>query len=223
LDYLSIIVYCGGSIVDIYRTVVPYLQDNLRRRGRSQSGLGIEISCDYNVSFRVGDVSGKVQEPVQMDGVVALTVNPHLASTPAGLLAAAAVEFISCAPPEEVVCLRVIGRLAAMGDIYTRLPNLNTLFLIMANLPEIFPEPNPDKDEVIFPSLQHLVLQKPGMNYDDWSPLINFLTGRAASGNRLSTLKITQCGYTRSNFEDTIRELVHDFEADDADSVILAC
>ena len=182
--------------------------------------MGIEFVCDYHVVFDVGDVSETFQEHRPMAGIVSLVIDPYLPDT-LELLTAAAVDLVPYVPPEEVVYFRVGSGPAPMAGIYARLPNLNALRLMDAKLSDVFPEPNPDKDEVLFPCLQHLHFQNLKTSPGDWSPLINFLAGRAASGNQLSTLTISRCEYIPSNVEDTIRELVHDFEVHDAGAVFV--
>ena len=181
---------------DISRTIGPYLQDYLRGRGMSQTGLGLSLQCSPSGTIRlfVGDM-GAIDFLVPTGPRVNtfMTINVYLIRRPPrDLLGGAIADLIARTSREEVVYFQACGDIVAMNmkDIYTLLPNLRGLHLRKTSLPPAFLRLNLGGGMEIFPSLQFVFLDWVILDGADWSPLATFLDHRATSGNQLHTLVI---------------------------------
>ena len=187
-----------------------YFYDYFQRRGRSQIGLGLDISCGGHITLRVGNaVVGTDPESVHMDKSVVLNVrlDPAL---PKDVQRQAVVDLISQFPQEEFVYFRALDETATMGHIYATLPNLRTLHLTGMHLPAASLEHNSDEEEGALPCLENLILKYSIMDDGCWNPLTSFLARR---GKRLNTLKISDCRHMCAKVVERIEEVVPGFDA----------
>ncbi|KAF9779288.1 hypothetical protein BJ322DRAFT_452898 [Thelephora terrestris] len=211
LDRLGITLY-NCTEADVPQVIGPYLRSHLQRRGRSPSGLGLSLSCDRRIVFNVGEGGGNHSEAAQMDSVVELSVRLGQ-SPPKDLLGKTAMDLIAFVPPEDIVDFWGNNEPVDMGDIYTRLPNLKTLFLNRIHLPAVFPGPNFGEQGSIPSSVKTLTLQRLMVGNNDWSSLTTFLALRASSGERLDILKILHFNHMCREVRESIEGMVHEFAA----------
>ena len=195
---------------DAPQTIGPYLRNHLQRRGWSQNGLGLTLSCKNILTLGVGDIRGIDRGAVKMDEVVTFTINPDW--VPSRQLRTAALELIKHLPSENVTYLRVHNNYVAIGDVSTRLPNLKTLYLTPKWTPAFFSKLDRGGNEEMFPSLQNLIFRKRVLGNDCWGPLVTFLASRVSSGKRLHTLKIFCRDKIRPEVEKSIKGMVEVFE-----------
>ena len=199
---------CDRTDADIPRIVGPYLRDYVRRRDRSQNGLGLYIS---RLEYRVADVGGldlstKVWE--QIDPFV--TISMKADQTPHGPSGNPLLDLVPHLPQDEVVYFRPLYVPAAMEDMSTRFPNLRALHPGLLPLTAVFLGPDPGRDGGIPTSLQHIILEWPYVEGDDWSPLTNSLAHRASSGNRLDSLTLHNPPRMCPKLEEDIRSMVRE-------------
>ena len=210
LDRLVIALF-DCTEADISQIIGPQLRSYFQRRGRSPGGLGLSLLCDNYIAFDVGEAGEMHLESVEMDKAVVLIIQlGH--PPPKDLLGKAALELTAYVPREEIVYFEGTNEPVGMDDIYTRLPNLKTLYLDNIHLPAVFPGPNSSGNESMPPSLQNLALRSTAVEGNDWSPLTTFLAHRASSGDRLDTLKVSRsdhmCREAVENIEGTVREFL---------------
>jgi len=178
------------EIADVSDLVGPYLQDYLRRRGGSQSGLGLSLRVTRgdSIVLHVGDPSGidfSNPVPARMKTFAEITMDLDRGH-PKHILEEAILRLIAYTPQEEIVHFRTYGEPVAMEKISAQLPNLRGLHFEKTPLPAALPKSSLDRK--IFPSLQYILLDWVVADHGDWSPLTTFLDWRVSSGNRLHTL-----------------------------------
>ncbi|KAF9653350.1 hypothetical protein BDM02DRAFT_3182879 [Thelephora ganbajun] len=203
------------TLGDISQIVGPYLRDYLRRRGRSQSKLGLDVSSEGFIAFHVGDVGGidfSAPAPGEMNKFVVIRIELNQ-MLPKDRVGEAILNLITHVPREEIVYFRAHGESIAMEDTLAHLPHLRALHLVGTSLSAAFPRPTLDNDGKIFPSLQHITLDKVIVGGADWSLLMIFLTRRASSGSKLDTLEITGSYVMHPRVEKSIKRMVRKFRA----------
>ena len=201
------ITLCDRTVEDIPRIVGPYLQDHLRRRDRSQGGLGLSIiQLGRCTIFHVGDAGGiDLSTPMWEQIVPSVSITTELVN--------GSLDLVAHTPRDEVVSFYSWGEPAAMEDISTQFPNLRALHSCSMPLPVVFPELCLDGNERIPPSLQHVFLEGIVVDGGDWSPLTTFLTRRVSSGNRLDSLTVDG-PHMCLEVEGHIRSMVREFSSD---------
>jgi len=91
------------------------------------------------------------------------------------------------------------------------------LYFNRSTLHGAFPEPTPDWDGMVFPSLQHVSLEEVVVRREDWGPLITFLERRSSSGNQLDTLAVISTYCMRPAVEESVKGMVRKFWTNDDD------
>jgi len=212
MDKLDIIVR-ESAVAGISRNIGPYLRDYLRRRDRSQNGLGLSISRPgWGFIFRAGDV-GAIDPPTsvwsQVTTFVEITMELDEISHDAweeGVLG-----LIPYTPRDEIICFRLLGAPLSIQDISAKLPNLRALQFGAISLPPVFQEPNLDGNRKLLPYLQHIFAEQVAVGSDGWNLLAAFLAHRASSGNPLSSLTIVDsphmCLPEKEHLRGVVREL----------------
>ena len=206
LDKLAVTVHkCRAT--DVSQAIGPHLRNHFQRRGGSPSGLGLSLSCDDRIIFDVSEVSGMHLESEHTGKIVALSIQLDQ-SLPKDLLGKAALELIASIPRENFLHFHGINEPVGMADVYTRLPNLKTLYLERISLTAVFP--GPDSNEGIPPSLQTLAFQGLMVHGNDWSLLTTFLARRASSGKRLNVLRLSSSDYMCPELVESIKGTVQE-------------
>ena len=207
------------DVAEVSQIIGPYLRDHLQRRDRSQNGLCLFISaasgCLYHrdqVTLRAGDAGGtnfSATALERQDVFVAITVMLNVVDR-RDILKRAGLGLIEQIPREEVVYFRTHNDPAFTEDAYTRFPNLRVFSSSGIPLSEVFLDPNLVGGEEIFPSLEHIRLERCSWDEGDWSPLVSFLERRTISGNRLDTLVIDCFTHLCPEVEKGIRSMVRE-------------
>jgi len=185
MDILDITLY-GCAVEDVSQVIGPHVQDYLQHRGKSQNGLGLALSSEYEIRFHVGDVDGidfSVPAPTRVNTFMMVTI--QLTQTPSkDRLEKAILDLIAHAPRDEIVYFRAHGKPLAVQDISTQFPNLKGLHFERTPLPAAFPKANHDGDGETFRCLQYICLDRVVVRGGDgWEPLVAFVLFRAHSGN----------------------------------------
>ena len=211
LEHITVVLYC--TVADISQTVGPYLRDYIRRRGRSRNGLGLFISqYQSSIICDVGDVN-RLNPPTPVRERVAWFVSISVGTsgpTPGDLVESGLLDLIAHVPREEVAWFQGLGELVTMEDILAQFTNLRALHFSNMPLSAIFLKSHLGGDEEIFPSLQHVSLNRVVEEDDNWSLLTTSLARRASTGNCLCTLEITgsphMCAEVVGSITDTVEE-----------------
>ena len=214
MDKLDINV-CDCALTDILQIIGPYLQDYLRRRGRSQNGLGLFISrYGLSITFQTGDI-GAINPSTSAWRQVAkfIEITMKLDEIYPDSLGEGVLDLIAHCPRNEIVCFCSWSGPAAMQDISAQLPNLRVLHFGGMFLSHIFQEPNLDDSEngELFPSLQHIFAEHVFVGRDGWSPLMTFLAHRSSSGNPLRSFTVVDSYHMCVLEEERIRGVVQEF------------
>ena len=208
MDHLSLSLDC--TITDISQTIGPYLGDHIRRRGKSQGGLGLILFPGDCPELYVGDMDENdhsAAEP-QINWFLAVDILPDQA-----IPQDVTLDLIAHIPLDELVDFRSEREGVYMGSVYARFPNLRTLRFDGTPLATIFPKLNPGGDEGIFLSLQRIFLHQLVVDDGDWSPLTTFLSHRISTGIQLPTLEIFCCPRMDPEMVEVIRAAVQEFKA----------
>ena len=190
----------GCTVADISQVVGPYLRNYLQHRTNSQGGLALSLPYGHDLIFNIGD-QGEFMGFVILE--IKFGVDP---STP--LLEKAILDLIAHVPREEVTDLRMHSKPIAMGNIYSQLPNLETLNINGISLSKVFPGPDTIENGAIPVSLKNLTLGWLTVDNGDWSSLTTFLAHRASAGNPLQMLKITRGSHMCSKIAEGISRMV---------------
>jgi len=216
LDRLTLALH-DCDVVDIPRTIGPYLRDHLHRRDRSQDGLNLLVSyraanTTPYIKFRAGDSRGiDFSAPSWVELNTFVRVNLVLSrGTRRDVLERAALDLATYTPRDDVVHFRMYNEFTTGVDTYARFPNLRALSFYNTSLPTAFPNPNLIGEGKISPSLQHIFLDRVDVDDGDWSPLTTFLARRMSSGNRLDTLMIVRLPHMHPWVMGSIRSMVRE-------------
>jgi len=190
MDNLRMSLY-GCSHSDISH-LGHFLGDLVQRRGFP--GGGLELLAYPGVSFdlNVGDThkgydSADAVWFVEVSG----SMNVELEDEAADQLC---FDLISHIPLEQVTSLQTRLPILRSEELCVGMRNLIYLHLGGTDLSTWFVEPEilgHHTLEDFLPRLARIVLIEPYLSGGDWSPLANFLSRRAAVGNRISSLKLS--------------------------------
>ena len=189
---------CSPS--DLLQILGPYLGNLIRRR--SPDGLWLSVNPGPNFFIEVGDACGgdmTREEFVMVEGI--MIVPPGEEADKLWF------DTITHIPPEEIVSLTMPLPILRSEELCVRMRNLIHLRLKLVDLSTWFVEPDihePHVFEDLLPRLRSISIFKPHLSGGDWSPLTNFLTRRAAAGNRISSLKL---GYHPPMDEDVAEDI----------------
>ena len=134
---------------------------------------------------------------------------------PMDVMKEATLNLMAHIPREEIVYFRTRGDSMAVDNVSAQFPYLRALHFEKTALYVAFPKPTPGIDGEIFPSLQHLTLDRASARDDDWGPLTTFLAHRASSGNQLDTLETRGSHPPHPGAEEGIRRAVREFRMTD--------
>ena len=198
------------TVADISQIIGPYLRNYIRRRERPQNRLGLFVSWyEQCIRNRVEDVRRSDSSTVAKQVAWSVTVDISFdVPLPRDMLEKAFLDLIAHIPREEIVDLQACWVLMAMEEISAQFANLTALYLHEIPPPVLFPKSNPGG---VFPSLKRVFLGRPAVNDGDWSPLVTSLVRRAAYGNRLDTLEISDSPHMCAKVANGIRSVVRRF------------
>ena len=202
-----------STFEDISETIGPFLRDHLRRRGRSQSGLGLYISSEDSIELRVEDVGetdlSAPQPLLWMATLVEIVI--HLdPMPPVDILDEVLLDLIASVPREEVVYFQTCNSPISTEVMSAQLPYLKAIHFEKTPLDVAFPKSTLGRDE-IFLYLQHIILSQVVARRGGWTPLTTFLDYLASSGNKLDTLEINGFCDMHRAVEKRVRRAVREF------------
>jgi len=198
------------SVEEISQLVEP-VQDCLGGRGRSQHGLGLFLSFHRDLSLHIGDVHGINPLLRRMDTFMVITIDSiQLRRAQQEVVLVLLVHV----PREEIVHFQTENGGGIARKVYPLFPNLRALSFAGGYLRTMFPEPEPDRDKEILVFLKHLSFQGMFLDRGDWKPLVDFLTCRASSGNRLDTVEISDSSHMHPGVMRAIGAMVRELGFD---------
>ena len=75
----------------------------------------------------------------------------------------------------------------------------------------------PHTSKEILPSLDHITITRPTVSGGNWDPFVDFLSRRAAFGNRISSLKLSDYLDMDENVVEGIKRVVKAFQGEGND------
>jgi len=195
------------SPLPLSQTLGPYLGDRVRRRGRVlDGGIGLLAAYGHGTFFlRAGDthIGGEPAEVVWFVEMTAI-ISTSLEDDEADRLC---FDLIAHIQREQVTSLQTNLPILRWEGLCAEMNNLTHLYLVDIDLSKWFVELGVRRSHglnEVLRGLNHIVITRPTLGGGDWRPLTNFLSRRAAVGNRISSLKLT--GHPRMD-EDVVRSI----------------
>ena len=193
----------------------PYIGDHVQRRGRFPGGgLGLLVKHRSNTfTLSAGDtrIGGDPAKVVWFLKVSA-TTDTQLEGKEADWLC---FDLIAHIRREQVTRLETNLPILRWEELCVAMRNLTHLHLTDVNLSTWFAELavcGPQASKELLRGLTHIVITRATLRGGDWSPLTNFLSRRAAVGNRISSLRLTGHPYMEEGVVESIKRVVEVFE-----------
>jgi len=185
-DHYMFLTKCSPS--DVAPTLGSYFGDRVRRRGRFPGG-GRKLSVKRNLGLHLSMKSTHpVNNIVEEDWIVRVFVNVGLLSTDEEDVGIC-FDSIAYIPLEQVTTLEANLPILYSEELCVGMCNLINLHLYEVDVFRRFVDPDIRGSHTfreILPALGYLKITSPTLGHDGWGPLTNFLTRRAAVGNRIS-------------------------------------
>ena len=208
------------SSIDLSQTLGPYLGDRIRRRGRIPGG-GIGLLAEHDNSFfslrvgytRIGDDPANVVWFVW----ISASTSAKLEDEEADRLC---FDLIAHIQQERVTRLQTNLPILRREELCVEMRNLIHLHLVEIDLFTWFVGlvvRRPHASQELLPGLDHIVITRPTVRDDDWSPLTDFLSHRAAVGNRISSLRLSDHPHMDEDVVGRIKRVVDVFENEGGD------
>jgi len=188
MNNLDMLIY-GCSSPDVTQTLGPYFGDRIRRRGGFPGGrrrLSVKYSRgDFNLFVENAHSDDGFPEEYWLAKVHAY-VDVSLTDEEA---VGKCFDFIAHIPLEQITEVQTNLPILRSEELCVGMCNLTYLHLLRADLSGYFADPDIrglHTFRELLPSLNHLKINGPPLGGDQMGPLTNFLTRRAAVGNRIS-------------------------------------
>ena len=198
----------GCSPSNLPQTLGPYLGNLVWRR--SPDGLRLLVNPGQSsFSIQVGDAREE-DKFVTVDGTTSLIMGEEEADK-------LCFDTITHIPQEEVIDLTTTLPILRSEELCVRMRNLTHLYLKRVDLSAWFAEPDTREPRVfkdLLRGLRSITMTGPILSGGNWSPLTNFLTRRAAIGNRISTLSLSHYPRMGDDVVESIMRVVEVFESD---------
>ena len=206
-----------SSPLDLSQSLGPYFGDRFRRRDGFRGG-GLRLLVSHEPSFfsvcaedaYKGDDPTNVGFFAEMHGAMSVQLQVEEADR-------LCFDLISHFPWEQVVSLQTTLPVLRSEKLCVRMHSLIYLHLVMVDLSVCFVEPEmcgPRTFGEFLPGLNRIVITRPTLSGGDWSPLTNFLSHRAAVGNSISFLRISDHPYMDEDVVESIKCAVKVFEGE---------
>ena len=203
------------SPLDTSQILGPYLGDRVRRHGRFPGGgLGLLTTHSYSVlKLYVGDTHKRADFPttawfmtvdVVWGGALGKKETEQIG-----------LDLIARIPRERVINLQTALPILRSEELCVEMRDLTYLHLVEVDLSTWFIESDihgPHTFKELLPSLDRIMITWPTLTSGDWSPFTNFLSRRAAVGNRISSLRLDCHPHMDDDVLETIKFAVKTFE-----------
>jgi hypothetical protein len=197
---------------DLQQYIGPYLRNCIRRRSPGGLRLLIHPGC-HLLNIMVGDACESYLDRGDWFVVVSWDTGGTLGPE---VIRGFCFDIAAHIPLEEVVQLNAVGLpILRSEQPCARMYNLTHLCFDGADLSTWFVEPDiyePHVFKNLLPELRFLTISWPRPSGGDWSPLTNFLTRRAAVGNRIYSLRLVAYPHIDEDVLENIRRAVEVFE-----------
>jgi hypothetical protein len=195
---------------DLPQTLGPYLGNHVQRRTPRRLRLLVDPGRE-SFSILVGDACEGDPTWENWFMTVGVTTSVILGKEEADELCFNVIIHI---PQEEVVEIKTTLPILRSEELCVRMCNVTHLHLGSVDLSTWFVEPDIREPHVfkdLLRGLRSISIIGSDLSGGDWSPLTNFLTRRAAVGNRISSLRLDHLHMGESVVEN-IRGAVEVFE-----------
>ena len=217
LDDLRVSVY-GYSPIDLSQTIGPCLGDRIRHWGRFPGG-GLGLYATF------GSITFFLYPEDKTKAVASRTRIVSFAGASAGINVQSGkeerervwLELIATISWEQVTYLETCLPILQLEGLGVKMCNLTHLNLSWVDLSAWFCVPilrRPQANEDVLSSLNHIEITGPTLS-GGWGPLTDFLSRRAAIGNRISCLRIFYHPHMGDDVVESIKRAVEVFEDGD--------
>lgn len=198
-----------ATLNDVLETFEPYVRNHFRRdvgfKGRLEAIIPLRDCVGVFVKHPCGPGHS-------LTASFSTTIfNPP----PRSVMGKLATDIAALIPHEHVVSLETEHPAELQEELFIKMPNIETLVLYNATLPDGFLQPNPDgphANKKLLPSLQFLRLVNVITGDAGWEPLIVYVAHQTSGGQTIS-LEVTNSQMT-PEAEEEIRNLVGSFVYD---------
>ena len=125
------------------------------------------------------------------------------------------LDLIAHIPREQVINLQTALPILRSEELCVEMRDLTYLHLVEVDLSTWFIESDihgPHTFKELLPSLDRIMITWPSLTSGDWSPFTNFLSRRAAVGNKISSLRLDCHPHMDDDVLETIKCAVKTFE-----------
>jgi hypothetical protein len=209
MDHLNLSLYeCQPP--DLPQTLGPYLRNHIRRR--SPDRLKLSVTSDIGWFFitmeDIPESDFTWGDPfVEVEWIMSI----HLGKEEANKLCFDI--FVHFSP--EVVEVSTNLPILRSGELCVQMCNLTHLHLELADASTWFTEPDIPKPHVfkdLLPRLRSILITNFRRSGEDWNPFTDFLTRRAAVGNRIYSLSLRNHSHMGEDVVESIRRSVEVFK-----------
>ena len=203
---------CSPS--DLSQTLGPYLRDRIQHRDKFPGrGLGL-LATHSRSTFRL--CTGDAHKCDKFSGMAWFMAINVIMKGILGEEEAERIGFdlITTIPREQVVNLQTTLPILRSEELCVEMCDLTYLRLHKVDLSTWFVEPDIPGSHAykeLLPSLDRIVIAKPSLS-EDWSPFTDFLSRRAAVGNKISFLRLGWHPPMDGDVVDSIEDAVKIFE-----------
>ena len=178
----------------VLEIIGPYIQDYLRHHARFRDRLGMFVWSDLHcINFRARVVGVGYRDPNRLprDGPPYGGFEAKLSQLiPRDARKQLCIDILALLPQESIVDFET--NLLVTEEVVVAMPNLEALYLVRPVVSDGFLLPDPNglnAHKKLLPSLRWLYLKDVTAVYDNWEPLVTYLT-RQTSGGQVVSLSV---------------------------------
>jgi hypothetical protein len=194
------------------QTLGPHLGNRVRRQSLDRLKLFVDLNGLSGFSIQFGDARegdpARANMFMAVDGTTSVTLGEEEAI-------ALCFDILAHVPQEKFVTVKTILPILRSEELCVRMCNLADLHIYSADLSTWFVEPDTREPHVfkdLLRGLRSITIIRPHLSGGDWSPLTNFLTRRAAVGNRIPSLRLARYPHMDEGVIESIKRAVEVFE-----------
>ena len=184
--YLNLL-ECAGEVASEF--FEPYLRNRVQRKNGFHGRLKFGVSCTFSsISFSINTMGEFDTPPVQPGpGYPSVSFSAQLRDRiPRGAGGKLCIDLISSIPRERVVDLTVGLDVCAMRNLLVTMPNIASLRPTGSAVFDTPLQSGSLSGAKLLPSLRRLHLRCFTRQYNEWGPLVAYLTHQTSGGQTIS-------------------------------------